>query len=993
MTQPDPDGAGPLTAPQTNYVYDADSQLTSVSDPLSRVTSYEYDHLGRLKRVIQPDPDGAGPLAAPSSTYAHNVAGNLTGVTDPLGKTTNYEYDHLHRKTKDLLPDPDGAGPLGRPTTTYHHDAASNLTQLTDPVNNDTVWAYDGLNRVLTETNELGHARTFEYNAAGRLTKKTDRNGRVTEYTYDNLQRLIEERWKNGAATINTQIFAYNAARQLTSASDTYSSYTYTYDSLGRVTLIQSNNGGPQVKLLQEFDAAGRRTKLSSQIAVGGGSFVDDFWTGYTYDNLGHFTRLEQNGVAGGHSVHQKRVDFAYNAAGQTTDIDRYWALAGGSSNLAASTDYTYDGIGRLTNLAHAKNATTFASYTWAFDAHSRLTSKSFTSLVGQNGSSTYTYDNTDQLTATDHSFQTDEAYAFDENGNRTMTGYTTGTNNRLTSDGTFNYTYDNEGNRLTRTRISGAAADDYLTEYTWDHHNRLTKVTFKNNSGTVTKEAIYTYNVFDRRIKKSIDADGAGAGAAVGVEYVYDGGWDIQLAFNGHSSLTNRYLHGPGEDNILADEQFTPTGANQMPTSVGSVLWPLTDNLGSVRDIIDTTGSSVVNHITYDAFGKVTSETNAAVNHLGGFQGAERDEETGMQLHDRRFFDPATGRWIKEDPIGFSAGDTNLARMVGNGPTNATDPSGLDWRSRAQEITAQGRREAAFRSNPTKAAAISEEIAQRYRAIEQGIRDGTLSAEAYERHLRGLDFLNLCLEDLGTELYEKDLREAVARRHAEEEQERIRLKDAPPPKPEARIGPIPGTYEYGLYHDRELVRQHGWRAFWHHEYSKNGWDIMASFGRRDRTGRGRSPVVVVRPKSSPGGSFYNDYLPTLKAQGRLHPGEKSDSPGSVRIMGESFQGGPPSTSRPSTLRPGPHSGESIPARGPGRDFTAAERRQVNDIGRRTGCHTCGTKDPGTKSGDFVPDHQPPNALNRGGGPQQLLPHCLECSRRQGGEIRAGQQP
>ncbi len=465
----------------------------------------------------------------------------------------------------------------------------------------------------------------------------------------------------------------------MTSASDTYSSYSYTYDSLGRVTLIQSNNGGPQVKLFQEFDAAGRRTKLSSQIAVGGGSFVDDFWTGYTYDNLGRLTKLEQNGVTGGHSVHQKRVDFAYNAAGQTTDIDRYWALAGGSSNLAASTDYTYDGIGRLTNLTHAKNATTFAGYTWAFDAHSRVTSMSFTSLVGQNGSSTYTYDNTDQLTATDHSFQTDEANSFNVNGNRTNTGYTTGTNNRLTSDGTFNYTYDNEGNRLTRTRISGTAADDYLTEYAWDHHNRLTKVTFKNNAGAVTKEAVYTYDVFDRRIKKSIDADGAGSAAAVGVEYVYDGGWDIQLAFNGQSSLTNRYLHGPGEDNILADEQFTPTGANQMPTAVGSLLWPLADNLGSVRDIVDSTGSNVVNHITFDAFGKVTSETDSTVNHIGGFQGAERDEESGMQLHDRRFYDPTTGRWIKEDPIGFNAGDTNLARFVGNGPTNFVDFSGLD--------------------------------------------------------------------------------------------------------------------------------------------------------------------------------------------------------------------------------------------------------------------------------------------------------------------------
>lgn len=40
--------------------------------------------------------------------------------------------------------------------------------------------------------------------------------------------------------------------------------------------------------------------------------------------------------------------------------------------------------------------------------------------------------------------------------------------------------------------------------------------------------------------------------------------------------------------------------------------------------------------------------------------------------------YDPTIGRWISEDPIGFTAGDPNLYRYVGNSPTNFTDPSGL---------------------------------------------------------------------------------------------------------------------------------------------------------------------------------------------------------------------------------------------------------------------------------------------------------------------------
>ena len=98
---------------------------------------------------------------------------------------------------------------------------------------------------------------------------------------------------------------------------------------------------------------------------------------------------------------------------------------------------------------------------------------------------------------------------------------------------------------------------------------------------------------------------------------------------------------------------------------------------------------------------------------------------------------------------------------------------------------------------------------------------------------------------------------------------------------------------------------------------------------------------------------------------------------------------------RGSTLKPGPHAGDAIPARGPGRDFTRDERDRINEIGKATGCHTCGTKDPGTKSGDFVPDHQPSSATNTDKKPQSLYPHCLHCSQGQGGEVRQNkpQQP
>jgi hypothetical protein len=82
------------------------------------------------------------------------------------------------------------------------------------------------------------------------------------------------------------------------------------------------------------------------------------------------------------------------------------------------------------------------------------------------------------------------------------------------------------------------------------------------------------------------------------------------------------------------------------------------------------------------------------------------------------------------------------------------------------------------------------------------------------------------------------------------------------------------------------------------------------------------------------------------------------------------------------TLTPGPFAKESIPAhRGPP---TAVEQKQVNKLMKKYGCHSCGTKDPGTKSGNAIADHQPPQALAE---PLVFLPHCNHCKARQGGQV------
>ena len=186
-----------------------------------------------------------------------------------------------------------------------------------------------------------------------------------------------------------------------------------------------------------------------------------------------------------------------------------------------------------------------------------------------------------------------------------------------------------------------------------------------------------YFCDAFDRRIGKDLDSDADGQPDQQ-PRYVYDG-QHIALAFSGDQAtdLQHRYLYGPAIDRILADEAVHHDGQQYVSDEV---YWPLVDHLGSVRDVaVCVSGiTSVSNHLVYSAFGQVLSETPGGPQLPFAFTGRELDRETGQYYYRARYYDAAVGRFLSEDPIGFRAGDANLSRYVGNGPTIAADPSGL---------------------------------------------------------------------------------------------------------------------------------------------------------------------------------------------------------------------------------------------------------------------------------------------------------------------------
>jgi len=99
-------------------------------------------------------------------------------------------------------------------------------------------------------------------------------------------------------------------------------------------------------------------------------------------------------------------------------------------------------------------------------------------------------------------------------------------------------------------------------------------------------------------------------------------------------------------------------------------------DPQGNATHLMDDDGL-VVAHLAYDAWGQRMSGNNPTPYGYKGQWGYYTDAETGLLLLTHRYLDPATGRFLTRDPVGFDGG-INLYAYVGNGVVNKVDPNGL---------------------------------------------------------------------------------------------------------------------------------------------------------------------------------------------------------------------------------------------------------------------------------------------------------------------------
>jgi RHS repeat-associated protein len=205
-------------------------------------------------------------------------------------------------------------------------------------------------------------------------------------------------------------------------------------------------------------------------------------------------------------------------------------------------------------------------------------------------------------------------------------------------------YTYDADGNTLSKTNNGGA------TTYTWDFENRLTSVT--QPSGSVTS---FVYDPFGRRIQKT-----APSGTTT---YVYDGDNIIEELTGTTGTMSERYTYGPGIDEPLVGQRQP------------KIFYYEADGLGSVTSLTDPTGAVAATY-SYDSFGFMTASTGSATNWFR-YTARQFDSDTGLYYYRARYYDPAAGRFLSEDPTHFSAG-VNFYSYVENQPMDLADPFGL---------------------------------------------------------------------------------------------------------------------------------------------------------------------------------------------------------------------------------------------------------------------------------------------------------------------------
>jgi RHS repeat-associated protein len=160
-------------------------------------------------------------------------------------------------------------------------------------------------------------------------------------------------------------------------------------------------------------------------------------------------------------------------------------------------------------------------------------------------------------------------------------------------------------------------------------------------------------------------------------IEYVIDA-TNRRIGRKVNGVYTNRWLYGSGLTPIADLDSASNIKVRYLGAFIekdGTIYRIVSDNLGSVRQVVNTQTGEIVQKIDYDEFGNIIIDTNPEFQPFG-YAGGLYDHQTKLVRFGARDYDAINGRWTAKDPIGFDGG-MNQYSYVTSDPINSIDPEG----------------------------------------------------------------------------------------------------------------------------------------------------------------------------------------------------------------------------------------------------------------------------------------------------------------------------
>jgi RHS repeat-associated protein len=496
-----------------------------------------------------------------------------------------------------------------------------------------TTYAYDSVGEQVSTTTPAtaaapsGATTAETYDAVGNTLTRTDPNGVTITWTYTPVNLAASVSYSGSSA--HSASSGYDADGNKTSMSDATGSSSYIYDPFDEVT--SATNGASQVTGYG-YNANGQPLTITYPLPSTA-TWASTQILNYTYDNAGLLaTATDFNG-------HQISIGDTADSLPNSVTL--------GSTGDALSTTYSATDAASVIALKNS-GGTTLQSFTYSDSPAGTILSETDTPSSALSPA-TYSYDAQGRVTSMTPGSGATNSYGFDPSNNLTIPPIGgTGTYDKsgeLTSatlsGTTTSYTYNADGQRLTAKQGSTTTASG-----TW---NGAAQLTSYNNASANMTAATY-------------DGSGLRATATYGAstqDFVWNGGALPQALMDSG----NAYIYTGGG-----------APSEQVNLATGAVTYLVTDSLGSVRGIVNSSGA-LTGMTSFDAWGNPETTGGLSASTPFGYAGGYTDP-TGLLFLMNRYYDPQTGQFISVDP---ELASTHQAySYADDDPIVLADPSGL---------------------------------------------------------------------------------------------------------------------------------------------------------------------------------------------------------------------------------------------------------------------------------------------------------------------------